>query len=68
MALAMDLEHGPGCVWSLGGVAFYVAPDGTEWEVADLTKPHVSPECTCGYFALLETARRKCRDAMGQPA
>lgn len=57
--LASDLEHGLDCAYSEAATVYYCDEEGGEWLDEEATVPYVAPACTCGYFALLESAREK---------
>jgi hypothetical protein len=62
--LCMEMEHAPTCIYATGFVcATLVEEGGEEWTdpTNGATLRLKRPECTCGYFALLDRAREKLR-------
>lgn len=67
-SLCMELEHSPSCEWANGSRFAFVDEDGSRWEDHWRTVPYREPECTCGYFALMERSRVKLRAIFDAPA
>jgi hypothetical protein len=68
--LCGDMEHAPACRYDYTAhepVSCYEDDDGRMWEDDICATPFVAPECTCGYFALLESARVKLRAMRSAP-
>lgn len=63
-ALANYLEHAPSCVWAGAVGVIYVDDAGGQWADAEMVVPYVSPECTCGYFAVRDRAVEKLQSAL----
>ena len=60
LAIADEMEHSPECAWSNPATCVsYVAEDGSRWADEYQTIPWTERPCTCGYWALRDSAKAK---------